>query len=86
VNYIASQAIARAQASKAIQANGATEVNGDDTDGADAMIALERQARAPVGFVPASTGPQNGSKPVQAPAPAANPDAIEVDIDDDDDE
>lgn len=53
------------------------------------MMAVERQARAPVGFVPASTGPQDGNQPVQPPqpaAPVANPDAIEVDVDDDDDE
>lgn len=56
------------------------------------MAALERQARAPVGFVPASTGPQNGpavpSSEAAAPAAAptvANPDAIEVDVNDDDD-
>jgi pre-mRNA-splicing factor SYF1 len=90
VNYIASQAIARAQASKSSQANGIGEANGEDTaenDGADAMAALERQARAPVGFVPASTSHQNGDPRVKSPqpsAPVANPDAIEVDVDDDD--
>lgn len=60
-------------------------------DTKDAMVALERQARAPVGFVPASTGPQTGNQPVQQPPPpppppVANPDAIEVDIEDDDKE
>jgi pre-mRNA-splicing factor SYF1 len=90
VNYIASQAIARAQASKSSQANGIGEANGDDTaenDGADAMAALERQARAPVGFVPASTSHKNGDPRVKSPQPSAtvaNPDAIEVDVDDDD--
>ena len=49
------------------------------------MASLEREARAPVGFVAASTGPQvgniaNGDAP---PVVAANPDAIDVDIDDD---
>lgn len=93
VNYIASQAIARAQASKNNQAYGVDEANGDEsmaeTDGADAMMALERQARAPIGFVPASTGSQNGNQPVQPPqpaAPVANPDAIDVDVDGDEDE
>jgi len=47
------------------------------------MAALEREARALVGFVAASTGPQgeNIEKPV---AVAANPDAIDVDGMDDD--
>jgi pre-mRNA-splicing factor SYF1 len=86
VNYIASQAIARSQATT----NG---INGDhaddDSDGnaADAMMEMERQARAPVGFVAASTGPVGGirqelSKPTPAAAPE-NPDALEIDDDDD---
>jgi pre-mRNA-splicing factor SYF1 len=94
VHYIASQAIARANASKANQqqANGMSEAIGDDDhDDAgqqrDAMVALERQARAPLGFVAASTGPQGGSsqpaEPVQPAAPLPNPDAIDVDVDDD---
>lgn len=73
VNFIASQALARSQ-----------QPNGDagSGDAADAMAALEREARAPVGFVAASTGPQGGNA---APAEvAANPDAI--DLDDMDDE
>ena len=45
------------------------------------MAALERQARAPVGFVAASTGPQGGNiKPTEEAA--ANPDAIDLDDDD----
>jgi pre-mRNA-splicing factor SYF1 len=54
------------------------------------MAALERQARAPVGFVAASTGPEGGNRPAKEGAVAekaqvaANPDAIDVDIDDDD--
>ncbi|KAJ9632473.1 pre-mRNA-splicing factor syf1 [Taxawa tesnikishii (nom. ined.)] len=62
--------------------------NGDLNDAvqqkADAMAALERQARAPQGFVAASTGPEGGNRaPVQAAAQemAANPDAIDVDDD-----
>lgn len=56
-----------------------------DTETADAMAALERQARAPIGFVAASTGPEGGNRappagqaPVAAPA---NPDAIDLDDD-----
>ena len=72
-----------------------SEANGDDDDDdaaagndgqRDAMMALERQARAPVGFVAASMGPQGGSQPAQPVQPAAplpNPDAIEVVVDDD---
>ena len=52
-------------------------------DRADAMAALERQARAPMGFVPASTGPEGGNRPppnkdAEAAQPA-NPDAIDLD-------
>jgi len=44
------------------------------------MAALERQARAPAGFVAASTGPQGGNiKPTEEVA--ANPDAINLDDD-----
>jgi pre-mRNA-splicing factor SYF1 len=74
VNFIASQALARSQA----QAGGES-----DDDNADAMAALEREARAPVGFVAASTGPQGGNIKEQATV-AANPDAIDVDGMDDD--
>ena len=46
------------------------------------MAALERQARAPQGFVAASTGPEGAKRPDAAPqAMAANPDAIDVDDD-----
>lgn len=50
------------------------------------MAALEREARAPVGFVAASTGPEGGNRPSPpgkepiAAAPA-NPDAIDLDMD-----
>ena len=44
------------------------------------MAALERQARAPAGFVAASTGPQGGNiQPTEKVA--ANPDAINLDDD-----
>ena len=74
VNFIASQALARSQQ----QADGE-----EGEDDADAMAALE-QARAPVGFVAASTGPQGGNIKEAAVAAAANPDAINVDDMDDD--
>ncbi|CAL3962635.1 unnamed protein product [Diplocarpon coronariae] len=71
VNFIASQALARSQ------------VQPEDETGeeqADSMAALEREIRAPVGFVAASTGPQGGNvSQEQAAVVAANPDAIDVD-------
>ena len=81
VNFIASQALARGQA-KPVAA-------GEDGDGekTDAMEALDREARAPAGFVAASTGNIQGSvKPDEENAPAAavaaNPDAIDLDMED----
>jgi pre-mRNA-splicing factor SYF1 len=76
VNFIASQALARSQAPP----EGET-----DDERADAMAALEREARAPVGFVAASTGPQGGNISTPAVTVAANPDAIDIDGMDDDD-
>ncbi|OJJ50936.1 hypothetical protein ASPZODRAFT_11777 [Penicilliopsis zonata CBS 506.65] len=86
VNFIASQAIARSQQRHA--QDGGVEGEGLDVDTeaaqerADAMAALERQARAPMGFVAASTGPEGGNRPhhteaVPVAAPA-NPDAIDL--------
>lgn len=50
---------------------------------ADAMAALERQARAPQGFVPASSGPEGGNMSQQnGPTIIQNPDALDVDLDD----
>ncbi|KAI5307578.1 pre-mRNA-splicing factor syf1, partial [Ascosphaera atra] len=84
VNFIASQAIARSQQLQS-QAQDVVEASqGGSDERADAMAALERQARAPVGFVAASTGPEGGSKPpASAPTvtPAANPDAINLEDD-----
>ncbi|KAH8425357.1 mRNA splicing protein SYF1 [Aspergillus melleus] len=88
VNFIASQAIARGQQ----QPQDGDKANEDGQDGdagaaerADAMAALERQARAPVGFVAASTGPEGGNRPPPAgqepPAAPVNPDAIDLDDD-----
>ena len=49
----------------------------------DVMAALERQARAPQGFVPASSGPEGGDMPSQTKLTVIeNPDALEVDLDD----
>ena len=72
VSFIASQALARSQ-----------QQPGEEGEGnEDAMAALE-QARAPVGFVPSSAGPQGGNIK-EAAVVAANPDAIDVDGMDDD--
>lgn len=84
VNFIASQAIARSQqrpqdGEEGVPAEGEIE----DQERADAMDALDRQARAPVGFVAASTGPEGGNRPPPAgeapPSVPANPDAIDLD-------
>jgi pre-mRNA-splicing factor SYF1 len=70
VNFIASQAVARGNADAH---------DADDTAGEDAMAALERQARAPAGFVAASSGLKGNIAP--AGETAANPDAIDLDDD-----
>ena len=86
VNFIASQAVARQQQQQE-GANGHADetTNGENGEVQDAMAALERQARAPVGFVAASTGPEGGNrKPAaeQDAAPVKNAD--EIDMDDED--
>ena len=68
VNFIASQAVARQQAHQVDSGVGDDDVDGlgDELVGdekLDAMAALERQARAPMGFVAASTGPEGGNRP-----------------------
>ncbi|KAF2672213.1 pre-mRNA-splicing factor syf1 [Microthyrium microscopicum] len=76
VNFIASQAIARSKQQ-------AQTADGETLDGEiDAMAALERAARAPVGFV--SAGNVGGNKPEDSGKEnlPANPDAIDVDLDD----
>ncbi|KAI9848069.1 MAG: pre-mRNA-splicing factor syf1 [Sclerophora amabilis] len=85
VNFIASRANQLSQQKAAGMGPADADAQGDDSERADAMAALDRQARAPVGFVAASTGPE-GSKvaqptPSAAPEPTApaNPDAIDVD-------
>lgn len=56
------------------------------------MAAVERQARAPVGFVAASSGPEGGKAPSLDKSDkttsngAANPDAIDLDEDMNEDE
>lgn len=68
VHFMASQAIARGQRKRE-----------DIDDGiADAMAALERQARAPVGFVAAIDGSSKISSTLDVTAPL-NPDAIDID-------
>ena len=80
VSFIAAQAITRSQQRAG---NGENSENGE-TDGADAMAALDRQIRAPAGFVAASSGPEGATKTNgEASAPAQNPDALDVDLDDD---
>lgn len=74
VNFIASQALARGQR-QPDAADGAE-------DGGDPMAALEKQSRAPQGFVAASgAAPRDDAG---AGAAAANPDAIDIDGLDDD--
>ncbi|SLM39491.1 pre-mrna-splicing factor syf1 [Lasallia pustulata] len=81
VNFIASQALARSQQRPEDSVEGDGETN-EDVNG-DVMAALERQARAPQGFVPASSGPEGGSVPQQTePTVIENPDALNVDLDD----
>lgn len=87
VNFIASQAVARQAAAAAAagsHASGATGGEEDmDEDTADAMAQLERQARAPVGFVAASSGPEGGNrKQVEEPhRETVNTDAVDLDED-----
>ena len=83
VNFIASQALARSQ-----QHKGNSPVASDGEDITDAISALERQARAPHGFVPASSAPNSGPNSGVASEsleelPTTNPDALDVDLDDD---
>ena len=86
VNFIASQAIARQQAQDGLNAGADGETASDvDPDKADAMAALERQARAPVGFVAASAGPEGGNrpKPQEAEQGSGVRNEAEIDLDDD---
>ncbi|KAI4289690.1 MAG: hypothetical protein L6R35_001040 [Caloplaca aegaea] len=83
VNFIASQALARSQQQAGQEINGVAAEDGEAQD-ADAMAALERQARAPVGFVAASSGPEGGKgPPMEQPVMTTNPDALEIEMDED---
>ena len=83
VNFIASQAVARQAAAAASNGNGAVGGEEMDDDTADAMAQLERQARAPVGFVAASSGPEGGNrKKAEEPhKEVVNQDAVDLDED-----
>ncbi|KAK3318580.1 hypothetical protein B0H66DRAFT_557741 [Apodospora peruviana] len=78
VNFIASQALARQQKAH-LDAGGAGD--GEiDNEVADAMEQLERQARAPAGFVASSEAPKGGiALSQQPPVEVSNPDAIDLD-------
>jgi len=79
VSFIASQAVARQREQQ--QGQSVEELHGEEGEGtADAMAELERQARAPIGFVAASTGVQGGSAPKVEEV--KNQDEIDVDVDD----
>jgi pre-mRNA-splicing factor SYF1 len=87
VNFIASQAVARQQAAaigSSIDADGEDgEDEGGDEGQTDAMAALERQARAPVGFVAASTGPEGVKKAAEGtgePVKVVDEDEVELDL------
>ena len=79
VNFIATQALARSQR----QIDGA-DGPGEGGEAVDAMAALDRQARAPQGFVAASTGPTDATRSAAQVAVTTNPDAIDIgNLDDD---
>jgi len=88
VNFIASQAIARQQAQAGGMTSGAAD--GEEMEmsdeKADAMARLEREARAPVGFVAASKGPEGGNRPPpkqDAAGDGAVKNVDEIDIEED---
>ncbi|KAL8931350.1 MAG: hypothetical protein Q9211_007029 [Gyalolechia sp. 1 TL-2023] len=81
VNFIASQALARSQQQAGQEVS--RDVEDGDFQDADAMAALERQARAPVGFVAASSGPEGGNCPPEQVAVTTNPDALNIEMDED---
>ena len=85
VGFIAQQAVKRSQMGQV----GGGEEGGEEERGV--LQELERQARAPVGFVASSSGPvggnagDGGKNAVNGrKVEVVNPDALEVDIDDDD--
>ena len=85
VNFIASQALARSQQKPGDEQDQNEQVDGAQVpaDKDDAMAALERQARAPMGFVAASIGLEGGNtQRAEEPSVAANPDALDIGLDD----
>jgi len=88
VNFIASQALARGQAKAGGGGGGGGAGSGSDeevgSERGDAMAALEREVRAPAGFVAAKDGGgiKGSIRNVAATASAeVNPDAIDLDMD-----
>jgi len=86
VNFIASQALARGQAKSGGASGGAGSGSDEEAEAerGDAMAALEREVRAPAGFVPAKdSGGIKGSvgKVVTTTSTEVNPDAIDLDMD-----
>ncbi|KAK6441028.1 pre-mRNA-splicing factor syf1 [Oleoguttula sp. CCFEE 5521] len=90
VSFIASQAVARQQQMAQDSATDIPDGDDDEDDGkSDAMAKLERQARAPVGFVAASTGPEvskiaseRNGKENDGPVVVRNSEEVELDLDD----
>ncbi|KAK6425558.1 pre-mRNA-splicing factor syf1 [Oleoguttula sp. CCFEE 5521] len=90
VSFIASQAVARQQQMAQDSATDVQDGDDDEDDGkSDAMAKLERQARAPVGFVAASTGPEvskiaseRNGKENDGPVAVRNSEEVELDLDD----
>ncbi|PWW80625.1 protein prenylyltransferase [Tuber magnatum] len=87
VNFIASQALARGQAKAGSGSGSGGAGSGSDGEGGergDAMVALEREVRAPAGFVAAKEGGGiEGSvgNVATTASTEANPDAIDLDMD-----
>ena len=80
VSFIASQALARSR--QALEGEDA-EDDGTSDRKSDAMADLERQTRAPEGFVTASSGSHGGDVPRQdIAAVVINPDALDIEVDD----
>jgi pre-mRNA-splicing factor SYF1 len=63
VEFVATQAVERQRAMQDGENGNGEEAMELDGEKLDAMAALERQARAPMGFVAASTGPEGGNRP-----------------------
>lgn len=82
VGFIAGQAVARQQQAASMDVD--EDGDGEAGQKTDAMAALERQARAPVGFVAASSGPEGGNrKQVAEEGNGEVRNEAEIDIDED---